>query len=146
MKVVFPCSGSIVLTKEDLQVLQDFYENNLVNSKAYPLYSTCDYILQVGNFNYLPIKSRLIIEDNASLLTIAKLRGIIDSAVPENAKSDATAQAEVEEKTEEKVEEVKEEPVEGDEEDMPIKDEDILNNPFFTTLKPVPEGASTTNK
>ncbi len=143
MKVVFPCSGSIVLTKDDLQVLQDFYENNLVNSKAYPLYSTCDYILQVGNFNYLPIKSRLIIEDNASLLTISKLRGIIDSAVPENAKSDATSQEQ--KPTEEKVEEVKK-PIEGDEEDMPIKDEDILSNPFFTTLKPVPEGASTTNK
>ncbi len=142
MKVVFPCSGSIVLTKDDLQVLQDFYENNLVNSKAYPLYSTCDYILQVGNFNYLPIKSRLIIEDNASLLTISKLRGIIDSAVPENAKSNATSQVE---KTEEKVEEVKN-PVKGDEEDMPIKDEDILSNPFFTTLKPVPEGASSSNK
>lgn len=144
MKVVFPCSGSIVLTKDDLQILQDFYENNLVNSKAYPLYSTCDYILQVGNFNYLPIKSRLIIEDNASLLTISKLRGIIDSAVPENAKANATAQ--VEEKPETKEEVKEEKSVKGDEEEMPIKDEDILSNPFFTTLKPVPVGANTSDK
>ena len=133
MKVVFPCSGSIVLTKDDLQILQDFYENNLVNSKAYPLYSTCDYILQVGNFNYLPIKSRLIIEDNASLLTISKLRGIIDSAVPENAKANATAQ--VEEKPETKEEVKEEKSVKG-----------ILSNPFFTTLKPVPVGANTSDK
>ena len=51
MKVVFPCPGSIVLLKQDLDTLKAFYNTSLITSKMNDIYKNSNSIVQVGNFN-----------------------------------------------------------------------------------------------
>ena len=43
MRVVFPCKGSIVLTKKDIETLKSFYETKLKTSKVYEMYNSSEY-------------------------------------------------------------------------------------------------------
>ena len=113
MKAVFPCKGVVVLTKKDIQVLEAFYRSTLTNSKMFEIYNTTEYMVQIGNLNYLPPKSSLVVNEN-SLLTTSKLRSImnISSVNQENSKSSLDI-------------------------DNTLSDDDILSHPFFQTLKPI---------
>ena len=76
MRVVFPCNGSIVLTKKDIETLKSFYETKLKTSKVYEIYNSSEYMIHVDHFNYLPQKSTIVL-DEENLLTTAKLRNIL---------------------------------------------------------------------
>lgn len=108
MKVVFPCNGSIVLTKRDIEILESFYNTKLMTSKMYEYYKNSEFMIQVGNLNYLPKNYSLILE-NTNLLSIQKLRNILYS----NNTNDEIAEEE------------------------PISDDNIISHPFFETLKPL---------
>ncbi len=117
MKVVFPCTGSLVLLKQDLETLKAFYNTNLLTSKLVETYKTANVTVQVGNFNYIPRKSSLVLY-KANVLTIEKMRkilGIYKESAPQPVTQEKTV-SNVEEK---------------------ISDNDILSNPFFQTLKPL---------
>lgn len=118
MKVVFPCTGSLVLLKQDLETLKAFYNTNLLTSKLVETYKSSNVTVQVGNFNYIPRKSSLVLY-KANVLTIEKMRKIL-GIYKEPAVQPAT-QEETQEKTQANVEEK-------------ISDKDILSNPFFQTL------------
>lgn len=118
MKVVFPCKGVIVLTKEDIETLDSFYTTNLMTSKIYEIYNSSEYIMQVGNFNYLPKKTTLVL-DESQLLTIPKMRLILDSHTSTTIPSQKVEEPKKEEQYEE------------------ISDDTILSHPFFQTLKPL---------
>lgn len=124
MKVVFPCSGSLVLLKEDLETLKSFYNTNLLSSKMADMYQNTTTIIQVNNFNYFPQSNALVLY-NANVLTIEKMRKILgiynESPAPEQEEANNTIQ-------------------ENDdtiEEQDYISDDDLLSNPFFTTLVPL---------
>ena len=119
LKVVFPCKGVIVLTKEDIQTLNSFYTTSLVTSKIYEIYNSSEYMMQVGNFNYLPQKATLVL-DESKLLTIPKMRLILDTHSSQTVSSPETQ---------------KQSPAEEHYDE--ISDDTILSHPFFQTLKPL---------
>ena len=125
MKVVFPCPGSIVLLKQDLDTLKAFYNTSLITSKMNDIYKNSNSIVQVGNFNYIPPKNVLVLH-KANLLTIEKMRGILGIDAPST-----PAPAPVEEKT------TQPEAPAVDLNNTPISDSDLLSNPFFQTLRPL---------
>ena len=119
MKAVFPCKGVVVLTKKDIQNLESYYNTVLATSKMAEIYSTTEYMLQIGNLNYLPKKSKIFInEDN--LLTISQLRSIMNDRTTEKQNNQNSQNSQNLEQKEEL-----------------ISDDDILSHPFFTTLKPI---------
>lgn len=124
MKVVFPCKGSLVLLKQDLETLNAFYNTSLLTSKAAEYYKTSNVMVQVGNFNYIPAKSALVLY-KANLLTIEKMRKILgiytESSNKENLEESAsiTNNSLINPNSE------------------PISDDDISSNSFFQTLKPI---------
>ena len=69
MKVVFPCKGSLVLLKQDLETLEAFYNSSILTSKMLDIYKTSNVIVQVGNFNYVPQKSNLKLYNTTSKQT-----------------------------------------------------------------------------
>lgn len=117
MKVVFPCTGSLVLLKQDLETLNAFYNTNLLTSKLVETYKTSNVTVQVGNFNYIPRNSSVVLY-KANVLTIEKMRKILGIY------REAPPQVQTPQKTETKVEEK-------------ISDNDLLSNPFFQTLRPL---------
>ena len=121
MKVVFPRSGSLVLLKQDLETLKAFYNTTLLTSKMADMYKTSTTMIQIKNFNYIP-KSDSLVLDNAHVLTINEMReilGIFNSQ--ESTKTNNNEQS-----------------IESEEEGPNyIADDDILSNPFFTTLAPI---------
>ena len=125
MKVVFPCPGSIVLLKQDLDTLKAFYNTSLITSKMNDIYKTSNSIVQVGNFNYIPPKNVLVLH-KVILITIEKMRGILgletspaQSTVANEEKETSTTSPAV------------------DLNNTPISDSDLLSNPFFQTLRPL---------
>lgn len=117
MKVVFPCTGSLVLLKQDLETLNAFYNTNLLTSKLVETYKNSNVTVQVGNFNYVPRNSSIVLY-KANVLTIEKMRRILGI----NIETSTQTQTPPEPKTKE---------VEK------ISDDDLLSNPFFQTLKPL---------
>lgn len=121
MKVVFPCEGSLVLMKQDLEILKAFYNTSLLQSKMLEIYKNSDTLIQVGNFNYIPEKNYVVLH-NAHLLTIEKMRkilGIYTEPVKEEPKTENAPIPSV------------------DNNHDKISDNDLLSNPFFQTLKPL---------
>ncbi len=111
MKAVFPCKGVLILEKNSIDQLENFYVTKLMNSKLYNYYKTSDVAVQIGNFNYFPKNYSFVLKD-ANLLSIKKLRDtleMVDSEPEEDYDLDET----------------------------PISDESILSHPFFKTLKPI---------
>lgn len=123
MKVVFPCEGSLVLMKQDLDILKAFYNTSLLQSKMLKIYETSDSIIQVGNFNYIPEKNYVVLH-NTHLLTIEKMRKILgiynESAEQPKPQPVINNQSSSENHNNDK-----------------ISDKDLLSNPFFQTLKPL---------
>lgn len=113
MKAVFPCKGVVVLTKKDIHILEAFYQSTLTTSKMFEIYNTTEYMVQIGNLNYLPPKASLVVNEN-SLLTTSKLRSIMNTSVVTRETSDSLEDS-----------------------DNTISDDDILSHPFFKTLKPI---------
>lgn len=125
MKVVFPCPGSLVLLKQDLDTLQAFYNATLMTSKMNDIYKTSNSIVQVGSLNYIPEKFMLALH-KPNLLTIEKMRGILglEQPTPQVNQEPTQTPAEPEKKVE-------------NEKAQPISDNDLLSNPFFQTLRPL---------
>lgn len=115
MKAVFPCKGVVVVTKQNVDMLTNFYEGNLINSKLFSAYSQNNLAVQVGNFNYFPQKSTIILEKNTNLLTIQELNKVLARTA----------------------EKPKTEPLSTKAKDVPIEDNFIKDHPFFQTLKPL---------
>lgn len=129
MKVVFPCKGSLVLLKQDLETLEAFYNTSILTSKMLDIYKTSNVMVQVGNFNYIPQKSALVLY-KVNLLTIEKMRkilGIYNEKVTQSESSQTTIpKAPAYPKN-----------VSENNNEAPISDNDLLSNPFFQTLKPL---------
>lgn len=123
LKVVFPCKGSLVLLKKDLETLQAFYNTSLLTSKMADYYKTSNSMIQIGNFNYIPQKNALVLY-KTNLLTISKMRQIL-GIYQETKKNSSTENTITEENTQ------------NDNNSAPISDNDLLSNPFFQTLKPL---------
>lgn len=129
MKVVFPCKGSLVLLKQDLETLEAFYNSSILTSKMLDIYKTSNVMVQVGNFNYVPQKSNLILY-KANLLTIEKMRKIL-GLYNENTVNDTTSK-----QTSNSISSTNNVTSQQDN-TAPISDNDLLSNPFFQTLKPL---------
>lgn len=128
MKVVFPCKGSLVLLKQDLETLKAFYNSSILTSKMLDIYKTSNVMVQVGNFNYIPQKSALVLH-KTNLLTIEKMRKILGIY-------QETSQNNVSVPTPPPAEAPRVEPSHSSNEN-PISDNDLLSNPFFQTLRPI---------
>ena len=122
LKAVFPCKGVVVLTKKDVQSLESFYNSTLNTSKMTEIYSSTEFMVQIGNFNYLPPKAKVILEQE-NLLTITKLRSVMNGS--------STI------KTSEKTQNVSNDISDDNNINDTLSDDDILSHPFFTTLKPI---------
>jgi hypothetical protein len=120
VKVVFPCKGALVLLKQDLSTLKAFYNTSILTSKLSESYKNSNIMVQIGNFNYIPQQSGLVLY-KANVLTIEKMRKILGIYVEEKTVKPTTSQKDVAE----------------DVNETPISDNDLLSNPFFQTLKPL---------
>lgn len=129
MKVVFPCKGSLVLLKQDLETLEAFYNSSILTSKMLDIYKTSNVMVQVGNFNYVPQKSNLILY-KTNLLTIEKMRKIL-GLYNENTVDNTTSK-----QTSNSISSTNNVTSQQDN-TAPISDNDLLSNPFFQTLKPL---------
>ena len=124
MKIVFPCNGSFVLLKQDLETLKAFYNSTVLTSKFSEIYKNANTILQVGNFTYLPTTSSIVLS-KSDLLSIEKMRKILKTngqTSPNNNEQELPTN---------------EEKISNNMNNEPISDKDLLSNPFFQTLKPV---------
>ena len=121
MKVVFPKKGSLVLLKQDLETLEAFYNTAILTSKMLDIYKASNVMVQVGNFNYVPIQSALVLY-KATFLTIDEMRKIL--GIYQETSSQVNIQAPTT-------------PTAQDQYETPISDNDLLSNPFFQTLKPL---------
>jgi hypothetical protein len=125
VKVVFPCKGSIVLTKNDVETLEAFYNTKLLTSKMAELYKSSEFMLQVGNFKYLP-KHYSVRLHNANLMNIRKMRELlglpVTPSMPEP--TPPTPSVQIVNKGQNL-------------DEQKISDASLLSHPFFQTLKPV---------
>ena len=112
MKAVFPCKGVVVLAKHNVDTIKNYYEGTLIDSKLFATYNQNNFAIQVRKFNYLPQNSKIVLDENAHLLTIKDLNAILSQKV-------STPQEK------------------GIDDNEPIEDNFILNHPFFETLKPL---------
>ena len=127
MKVVFPIEGSVILLKQDLDTLVAFYNTNLITSKMNDYFKTSKSVVQVGSFNYLP-KEHFVVMFNTTPLDLATMRKILDlTSGKENPEAPTKAETE------------KAKASETQDPNKKISDDDIMSNPFFTTLKPIDE-------
>lgn len=121
MKAIFPKKGVLIVTKYNVSILKEFYNSNLINSKLFSIYQQYNYFIQVGNFNYFP-KSSNIILDNTHLLTLLDLKKTIFEQIKNNPES---------------VTITKDSQKNSDENNFsnePLDDNFIKSNPFFKTL------------
>lgn len=119
MKAIFPCKGTIILNKQDVEPLEAYYKTELIRSKMYEYYKSSKDIMQVGPFTYIPQNTNIIL-DKSSLLELQTLKTVLNIGT----------------KKSEAVETPSLNSAPTSEEDL-IDDSDILSNPFFTTLKPL---------
>ena len=125
MKAIFPGKGTIIVTKYNVNVLKDYYENNLINSKLFSIYQQSNYSIQVGNLNYFPKNANLILE-NANLLTLKQLQELIAKQMQENPKAlKDNDSSENLNQTSNSTEVFS---------DKPLDDNFVKSNPFFSTL------------
>ena len=121
MKALFPSKGVVIVTKYNVNMLKDYYKNNLINSKLFGVYQQSNYSIQVGNLKYPPKKSDIIL-DGANLLTLKQLQEYVlkqTSIINQNS-NESPQQAK----------EVNTSMIS----DKPLDDNFVKNNPFFDTL------------
>jgi hypothetical protein len=137
MKAIFPCKGTMIIYKQDLTALEAFYKSRLITSKlsAYAKIST--ETLQVGNLNYLPNNSNLILDTN-SLLSLNKLKEVLNIEPISKTTNNQTENLDVQPNLAnvQRQAALENSATLNNEEDL-IDDKDILSNPFFQTLKPL---------
>lgn len=119
MKAVFPTKGVVIVTKYNVNVLRDYYRNNLINSKLFAMYQQSNFHMQSGNFNYLPKKSNIILY-KTHLLTLKQLQEVVAEQIKN---SSVLAEKEPHEETSS-----------NEFSNEPLDDNFIKNNPFFETL------------
>lgn len=125
MKAIFPTKGVVIVTKYNVNVLRDFYRDNLINSKMFAIYQQANYNMQVGNFNYFPKKANFILYQ-AHLLSLKQLQEIIAGKIRENPELFNKKQQNNKDMQEsDDIEEIS---------DEPLDDNFIKSNPFFKTL------------
>ena len=120
MKVVFPCSGSIVLLKRDLETLKAFYNTSMMTSKLGQMQNSITDMVQLGHLNYVPKQTKFVLY-KANVLTIEQMRkilGIYKEPAPQPTPQSSNEEIEAENQ-------------------KPISDNDILSNTFFKTLTPL---------
>lgn len=113
MKAIFPCRGSVILTKVDADKLRNFYLNNLEKSKLFNIYNQSNYSIQEGNLTYLPKKSNIIAED-IHFLTLKNLHTVLSKELEKNPGNYTVPNSH-----------------------EPLDDNFIINHPFFSTLTPL---------
>ena len=127
MKALFPCEGSIIVNKQDLDPMNTFYNTQLMKSNMTEYLKTTNAILQVGNLSYVPENSNFVV-NMSELNTIGRIKTALNIEVPKKAPEQAVQTSSVESAS-----------MPGTEEwlNTPITDEDISSNPFFTTMTEV---------
>lgn len=116
MKAIFPCMGSLIMTKTDIEKLKDYYDCRQIENNS-------NLSIIENNFlNYFNDDSTFIL-DNVTPLTVSKLKKVL--GISDNNKIENNSQ-----------ENIKETNTVEDDEEL-IDDDSIFSNPFFTTLKPV---------
>ena len=116
MRAIFPCIGSLIMTKKDIEKLKDYYDCRQIEN-------TTNLSIVENNFlNYFDDNSTFIL-DNVTPLTVSKLKKVL--GINDNTKAENNSQENIE----------KSENIHED--DELIDDDSIFSNPFFTTLKPV---------
>ena len=132
MKALFPCEGSIIVNKQDLDPMISFYNMQLLRSNMNEYMKTTNAILQVGNLSYVPENSSFVV-DMGYLNTIGRIKTALNIEVPPKQEVQnpvqPTAPTSVETAS-----------MPGTDEDWlnkPITDDDITSNPFFTTMTEV---------
>lgn len=116
MKAIFPCMGSLIMTKTDIEKLKDYYNSRQIAN------NTNLSIIENNFFNYFNDDTTFIL-DNVTPLTVSKLKKVL--GISNNNKIETNSQETIKES----------ENIQEDEE--LIDDDSIFSNPFFTTLKPV---------
>lgn len=116
MKAIFPCMGSLIMTKTDIEKLKDYYNSRQIAN------NTNLSIIENNFFNYFNDDTTFIL-DNVTPLTVSKLKKVL--GISDNNKVETASQKTIKES----------ENIQEDEE--LIDDDSIFSNPFFTTLKPV---------
>lgn len=116
MKGIFTCKGSLILPKSGLDKLIEFYNSNTIENDTNNIYISNDY------FNYFDNNTNVILK-NVTTLSLSELKNILGIGKPaENTQTSSEASDIIEDTSEEL-----------------ISDDSIINNPFFTTLKPIDE-------
>ena len=117
MKAIFPCLGSLIMTKNDIEKLKDYYDSRQISDD-----NNISVVAENNFFNYFNDDSTFIL-DNVTPLTVSKLKKVL--GITNTTKVDNNS-----EETKSKKEQLQ------DDEEL-IDDDSIMSNPFFTTLKPV---------
>lgn len=127
LKVVFPCKGSMVLTKSDIETLRSFYNTKLMTSKLYEYSKNSEFVVQVDNFNYIP-KTYTLFAKQVNFMTIRRMREILGltKPIPKELEEQSSPQP---------ANNVT--PQVSNDEDEKISDKTLLSHPFFKTLKPL---------
>ena len=115
MKAIFPCFGSLIMTKNDIENIKDYYDSRQISNNDSLVISENKF------FNYFNDDTTFIL-DNVTPLTVSKLKKVLGIS---NNKVETNSQKNLKES----------ENIHEDEE--LIDDDSIFSNPFFTTLKPV---------
>ena len=120
MKAVFPCTGVVVLTKYNVDMIKNFYEGTLIDSQLFASYNQNNCAVQIGKLNYLPRKSKIILDENTHLLTISDLNTVVSQKIASKTveQSETPNLSQNQELNDNK----------------PLEDIFILNHPFFETL------------
>ena len=71
MKAIFPCLGSLIMTKNDIEKLKDYYDSRQIENT-----DNSTLIITNNFFNYFNDNSQLIL-DNVTPLTVSKLKNIL---------------------------------------------------------------------
>ena len=116
MKAIFPCLGSLIITKDDIEKLVEFYNSGQTQAN-----DDLEIIAENNFLNYFVDNVELLLY-NVTPLTISKLKNAlgISSSLPNNSSQQEPAELNSDMEPE-----------------TPISDDSIFSNPFFTTLKPV---------
>ena len=116
MKAIFPCIGSFIMTKNDIENLKNYYNSRQIEN------NTDSVITENNFFNYFNNDTTFVL-DNVTALTVSKLKKVL--GISNDNKIENNSQENIKESDNIK------------EDEELIDDDSIFSNPFFTTLKPV---------